>query len=288
MVLVKEKPEKRYWWKWMILLQALSIGAQAQDVIRNESGSQAKLLETHPTAVQVTAGTSMNASFRAEGKAFFFRLSGTGTTAHTINTDDPVIFLFANDSTATLRSPSVQGYNDLDSFRTFSHEYTLLQEDLEMISRNKVRALRKYSVMGYDEFYLDETASANLQLQSQYFMQVLDKENLLKKVVITEPAFPGGKDVLLSFINTNLKQLPILRRGEQKTATVQFQVWPDGSIQQMQISQSAGTVFDNELLRILKRMPRWKPALADGDLIQRSVIQQVKFYQEADKVKVIF
>ncbi|MDQ3276890.1 MAG: energy transducer TonB [Bacteroidota bacterium] len=289
MVLNNEQPDMKCMWKWILALSVLPFNAVAQNGLQGSTEAhQVKLLETSPITVTTAENNRINAMFRSEGKKFFLRLMGTGKAAHTINTDDQTIFLLENDSTVTMKATSVQGYNDYDSVRSFSHEYVLHQSDIEMLSRNKVRAFRKYSVIGFDEFYLDEPAAANLKSQSIHFLQVLDKEKLLKKVVITEPSFPGGKEAFLQFINTNLKQLPVLRTGERKTAEIQFETREDGSIEGLQVKQSAGVVFDNELLRIFKRMPRWKSALADGSPINRIVNLQVRFYQDAERVKATF
>ncbi|HEV7329995.1 MAG TPA: energy transducer TonB [Flavisolibacter sp.] len=273
--------------RWLLVLLALPQFAAGQESLRTASALPIpKRLETQSISLKAEAGNRMNANFHAEGKSFFLRLSGTGISAHTINTEDPVIFLLQNDSTVTLKSTAVQGFDDMDTERSYKHEYVVQQQDLEMLSRSNVQAVRKYSVIGFDDFYLDATAAANLRSLSIGFLQTLDKERLLKKVIITEPSFPGGKEVLLSFLNKNLRHLPVLTGKQQKTAIVQFRIDDEGRMDQIQVKQSAGTVYDTELLRILKRMPLWKPGLADGSPIQHNASLQVTFYQATDKIRV--
>jgi protein TonB len=121
------------------------------------------------------------------------------------------------------------------------------------------------------------------------FWQTLDRERLLlPKPKPTSPAFPGGREVWLSFLNKNLQALPPLQPGEQKKAMIQFQVSEDGSISDLQLKQSAGTPYDNELLRILKRMPQWKPSLFQGKEVSSLVTQPINFYLEEGKVAVRF
>ena len=289
MVLKYHKYNFDFMRRWIHVMLLLPLVAGSQESLRTASALPiSKRLETQPVMIKSEAGNRMDAAFRAEGKSFFFQLSGNGTSAHTINTEDPVIFLLKNDSTVTLKSTAVQGFDDMDAERSYKHEYAVKQQDLEMLSRSNVQAMRRYSVIGFDDFYLDETAAVSLRSLSTGFLQMLDKERLLKKVVITEPSFPGGKEVLLSFLNKNLKPLPVLPGRQQKTAKVQFRVNEEGRMEQLQVQQSAGAVYDTELLRILKRMPLWKPALADGSPIHQDVVLQITFYQAADKISVNF
>lgn len=268
------------------LLFLLPLWTTAQESRPAASVSNGKIIETPTAPLQTGADNGIDAAYHAEGTAFFLRLTGTGTLAHTINTDDPLIFLLQNDSTVTLKSTAVQGFDDIDSERSFKHEYRVKQQDLEMLNRSPVKALRKYSVIGFDDLYLNENAAANLRLLTGNFLQMLDREGMLKKVVFTEPSFPGGREVLLSFLNKNLKPLPVLTGRQSKTATVSFQVDETGQVTLLQVKQSAGAVYDNELLRIFKRMPRWKPGQADGQVIPRNVQLQLSFHQSTDKISV--
>lgn len=279
--------------KWMRIgiafLLFLPLLAKSQEERRNPAETPSmKYLETTSLPLIAAPETQLHVSLLAQGNNFVLRVSGMGAVAHTINTGDPVIFLLKNDSTVTLKATAVQGYDELNAARSFKHDYVLPQTDLEMLSRNKVQALRKYSVVGYDEFLIDETVAASLQNLCVHFLQTLDKERLLKKIVVTEPSFPGGKAVFLTFINRNLKPLPLLRPGERKTALVQFRIDANGSMQQPEIRQSAGKVYDTELLRILQRMPRWKPARSDGKRIPMTVSLPVTFYQEGEVIRAGF
>ncbi|NTS43476.1 hypothetical protein HRG84_21540 [Flavisolibacter sp. BT320] len=272
--------------RWGMMLLLVPAAAMAQPAAQTTAaGATAKKTETEAVYLLAEEEDKMEASFAAEGKAWFLRLTGTGRSAHTINTDDPVIFLLQNDSTVTLRATAVQGFDDLDSTRSYRHEYSVQQQDLEMLSRSRVQAVRKYTVIGFDDYTLDEPAAANLHALSTDFLQKLDREGLLKKVVVTEPAFPGGTAVLLSFLNKNLKPLPALAANGQKTARVQIGVDEEGRIKNVAIKQSAGAVYDAEIQRMIGRMPRWKAGLADGNAIERDVVLQLRFYQAPDGVK---
>jgi protein TonB len=126
-----------------------------------------------------------------------------------------------------------------------------------------------------------------LRSQAALLLTELKKANALNvKPGIQQPAFPGGKQVMLTFLNRNMKPVAELNNGERKTAIVQFQVREDGSLADFLISQSAGVSFDNELLRILQRMPKWKPALQNGKQVPVVVTQPVTIYKAEGTLKV--
>lgn len=287
MVLNYDKRRFVFMRTWLPLLFLLPFCAAGQGSLPAASVAPVfRNLETPAVPLVAEAENRMDAAFRSEGKAFFLRITGTGAAAHTINTGESLIFLLQNDSTVTVKSTAVQGYDDLDTKRSYQHVYAVLPPDLEMLQRSPVQALRKYSVIGYDDFLLDATAAANFQSLTARFLQMLDREGLLKKVTLTEPSFPGGREVMLHFLHKNLKQLPVLPGRKPITARVQFRVDEEGRLKGLQVQQSAGAVYDAELLRILKRMPLWKPALADGRPVQRDVTLQVVFYQATGKISV--
>jgi protein TonB len=43
------------------------------------------------------------------------------------------------------------------------------------------------------------------------------------------------------------------------------------------VVQSAGAVFDNEVIRVLKKMPKWKPAIQNGQPVAVTFTQPVTF-----------
>lgn len=83
------------------------------------------------------------------------------------------------------------------------------------------------------------------------------------------PSFPGGQTAMLEFIKQNLKY-PATAKA-QKTegiVVVQVMVESDGSISKMAIEKSLGTDCDEEALRLIKSMPKWKPAIKNGQAIR--------------------
>ena len=92
-----------------------------------------------------------------------------------------------------------------------------------------------------------------------------------------EPEFPGGQEAWINFLRKNISSPQELQEGEKKTVQVRFIVDKDGTVTGFQIMQSAGKSFDNEVIRVLKKMPKWKPAIQNGLAVERSYTQPVTF-----------
>src|SRR5690606_24460805 len=80
----------------------------------------------------------------------------------------------------------------------------------------------------------------------------------------SEPEFPGGMKAWLKYLQRNLRIPDGLMAGETKTVLIRFKVDADGAVTGFEVLQSAGTEYDEEVMRVLKKMPKWKPALQQG------------------------
>jgi periplasmic protein TonB len=92
-----------------------------------------------------------------------------------------------------------------------------------------------------------------------------------------EPEFPGGQEAWLNFLRKNLIAPLDLQSGEKKTVSIRFFVSVDGIVADFEVVQSGGRAFDNEVIRVLKKMPKWKPAIQNGQAIARAFTQPVTF-----------
>lgn len=104
-----------------------------------------------------------------------------------------------------------------------------------------------------------------------------EKKALQEIPVAKEPQFPGGMQAWLNFLNKNLKVPDELEAGEKKTVLIRFKVATDGSVTGFEVMQSGGNVYDNEVIRVLKKMPKWKPAIQNGQPVSTSFTQPVSF-----------
>jgi protein TonB len=79
------------------------------------------------------------------------------------------------------------------------------------------------------------------------------------------PLFPGGETELLKFINDNIKYPEEAAvNGVQGRVVLRFVVATDGSIKRIEIFKGVHPVLDQEAVRVLSMMPKWKPGRQNG------------------------
>lgn len=93
----------------------------------------------------------------------------------------------------------------------------------------------------------------------------------------SQPEFPGGPEALKRFLGKNLATPSDLEDGEKKTVHIRFKVDKDGAVNTFEIITSGGNEFDNEVVRVCKKMPRWIPALQNGVNVPVSYVLPVTF-----------
>ena len=85
------------------------------------------------------------------------------------------------------------------------------------------------------------------------------------KVVEEMPEFPGGAGKLLEYIGKNIKYPMMARESDiQGKVFVQFVVEPDGNISHVQVLRGIGGGCDEEAVRVVESMPKWKPGKQRG------------------------
>ena len=89
------------------------------------------------------------------------------------------------------------------------------------------------------------------------------------QVVEVQPEFPGGQQEMMKYLQSNLKYPEAAKAaGAEGKAFVQFVVKADGSICDVQIMRSTGNEsLDAEALRVVKAMPKWRPAMNKGKAV---------------------
>ena len=100
-----------------------------------------------------------------------------------------------------------------------------------------------------------------------------------EKVMESMPEFPGGQNALASFLNKNVKYPKVaLKAHVQGKSVVSFVVRKDGSIEDVEILQTAGSrALDEEVRRVVSSMPRWTPGTQDGKPVDVRFCVPLKF-----------
>ena len=92
-----------------------------------------------------------------------------------------------------------------------------------------------------------------------------------------QASFPGGEAALINFLQKNLRSPQDLEVGETIQVKVKYVVGFDGNLQSFDVVQDGGSVFNNEVLRVLKKMPKWNPGKKGGRNVPVYYCLPVKF-----------
>jgi len=93
------------------------------------------------------------------------------------------------------------------------------------------------------------------------------------------PQFPGGDEKFVAFISGEMHYPEMARDfGIQGYVYVGFIVNRDGCISHVQLARGIGGGCDEESLRVVKLMPRWKPGLIGGEAVRTQCYLPLRFY----------
>lgn len=92
------------------------------------------------------------------------------------------------------------------------------------------------------------------------------------------PQFPGGNTELRKYILSTLSY-PDQARSEsiEGLVIVKMIVDEDGKINDSKVAYSADPIFEKEALRLVKKMPKWKPGQKDGQKVNVRVTLPIMF-----------
>ena len=80
------------------------------------------------------------------------------------------------------------------------------------------------------------------------------------------PEFPGGIQAMMKFLSTNIKYpVEAQKKGISGRVIVQFVIMEDGTLDQAKVIRGVDPLLDEEALRVVKSMPKWKPGMDRGE-----------------------
>ena len=92
------------------------------------------------------------------------------------------------------------------------------------------------------------------------------------------PEFPGGEQAMMEFVAKNV-QYPkeAMEKEISGRVMVGFIVEKDGSISDAKVVKGIGGGCDEEAVRVVKAMPKWKPGKEKGKAVRVSFMMQFTF-----------
>jgi len=96
---------------------------------------------------------------------------------------------------------------------------------------------------------------------------------------ITQPQYPGGKDELMKYLVANIQYPESLK--EEKAAGkvfVQFTINVNGKVESPKVVRSSGyDEMDSEAVRVITKMPNWKPGTKNGENVAAQMTLPIVF-----------
>ena len=150
---------------------------------------------------------------------------------------------------------------------------------------------KKLTVTSYDadgtqrnNFFITETERRGdtstytiepFTLSVHLFEQLLDlatyEEDTVYQMVEEMPEFPGGEKALMDYVSNNVKYPQEAKdKNIAGRVFIGFVVEKDGSINEVKVLRGIGGGCDEEAVRVIKSMPKWKPGIQKGKPVRVS------------------
>lgn len=97
----------------------------------------------------------------------------------------------------------------------------------------------------------------------------VSEEFIVGEIMEERPSFPGGQQKLMEFIANNIRYTDEMKEtGITGRVVVSVVIKKDGSIGEPKIIRSIHPLFDNEALRVISSMPKWRPGSQRGKRVE--------------------
>ena len=160
---------------------------------------------------------------------------------------------------------------------------------------------KKLTVTSYDadgtqrnNFFITETERRGdtstytiepFTLSVHLFDQLLDlatyEEDTVYQIVEQMPQYTGGEEAMMKYVSENIKYPQAAKdKNIAGRVFVSFVVEKDGSIGEVKVLRGIGGGCDEEAVRVIKGMPKWKPGIQKGKPVR--VSYQIPIYFKLD------
>ncbi|MCF8298966.1 MAG: energy transducer TonB [Saprospiraceae bacterium] len=122
-------------------------------------------------------------------------------------------------------------------------------------------------------------------LNQKLYAQEENKDTIIR-IIEKPPSFPGGEEARVKFIIENVEYPDLAReKNIQGTVYVSFVVDTDGNVTDVEVLRGIGGGCDEEAVRVIKLMPKWKPGTQRGKAVRVQFNMPIKFTLQSKKKK---
>lgn len=121
----------------------------------------------------------------------------------------------------------------------------------------------------------------DMSLYVQKIVKVSTPSDPVLTIVELMPGYDGGEEAMYYWLSNNIKYPQEAKEtGVQGTVVVTFVVEKDGSHTGVQILKGIGGGCDEEAVRVINAMPKWKPGKQNGELVRVQFNIPIRFTLE--------
>ena len=119
--------------------------------------------------------------------------------------------------------------------------------------------------------YTIEPFTLSVHLFEQLFDLATYEEDTVYQIVEQMPQYTGGEEAMMKYVSENIKYPQAAKdKNIAGRVFVSFVVEKDGSVNEVKVLRGIGGGCDEEAVRVIKGMPKWKPGMQKGEPVRVS------------------
>ena len=182
-------------------------------------------------------------------------------------------------------------YKNIKPINSYVTSSLTMLEDEEIVEINKpltlpppppvsipdaVEVVKDEKVIDKPVLLLDPEIDINIVIEIEEEPQPIVEE--IFDIVEEMPEFIGGIEKLYEYLGNNINYPEQAKDFSiQGKVFVQFVVWKDGTIRDVKVVKGAHKLLDKEALRVITKMPVWKPGKQRGKNVNARFTLPIKF-----------
>ena len=126
--------------------------------------------------------------------------------------------------------------------------------------------------------YTIEPFTLSVHLFEQLFDLATSEEDTVYQIVEQMPQYTGGEEAMMKYVSENIKYPQAAKdKNIAGRVFVSFVVEKDGSVNEVKVMRGIGGGCDEEAVRVIKGMPKWKPGIQKGKPVRVSYQIPINF-----------
>ncbi len=122
-----------------------------------------------------------------------------------------------------------------------------------------------------------EAVNVSYNLPIKFVLDEKDADTIYS-VVEVMPKFPGGEKKLMSYLGENISYPETAKNAKVSGRVfITFVIEKDGSVNEVKLLRGIGSGCDEEALRVISSMPKWKPGMQNGNAVRVQYNLPIKY-----------